>query len=233
MVLVFCPGVAVRTTTAKSIVALHTTGSWPARKFRPEWPSKIGRAFIFTARSFIVLSRLSLVRKPIACGLRTGLCRKRHCRWTILRSSHLAMKGNSAGESSKIVNRGVQRHVFPEGNSADDIGTADDAHDLIFAHDREPLDLVSGHELGNLFHRRLFFDADDFLAHDSFNVFTPLGDDVGLRNDAYDLAVFTGYRRAANLIFDQSHRQVLHRHGRSDGNDISGHDIFGYHLRSS
>jgi peptidase E len=48
---------------------LHTTGSWLAKKLRLEWPLRIGRASTFTARNFIALSPLTLVRKPIACAL--------------------------------------------------------------------------------------------------------------------------------------------------------------------
>src|SRR5262249_10848512 len=125
----------------------------------------------------------------------------------------------------------MQRDVFAKGNRADDIGTADDANNFISLHYREPFDLVCSHELGDLLNRGLFGDADDLLAHDRLDVFTLLGDDIGLGDDTHDLAVLAGHRSPADLILDQGHRQIFHRHGWSDGDDISGHYIFGNHLQ--
>src|SRR5262245_7940514 len=125
----------------------------------------------------------------------------------------------------------MQRHVFAEGNGADDIGTADDANDLISVHHRKPFDLVRRHELGDLFDRGLFVDADNLLAHDRLDVLTLLGEDIGFGHNTDDLTVLGGYRRTADLILDQGHRQIFHRHRWIHGDDISGHYIFGNHMR--
>src|SRR4030095_423021 len=93
-------------------------------------------------------------------------------------------------------------------------------------------DLVRRHELGDLLDRGLFGDADNLLAHDRLDVFTLLDDDIGFGDDAHDLAVLAGHRGTTDLILDQGHRQIFHRHGWSHGDDISGHYVFGNHMRN-
>src|SRR5262245_28962753 len=121
--------------------------------------------------------------------------------------------------------------MFTQCDRAHDIGTADDANNFISPHYREPFDLVRCHELGDLLDRSLFGDADDLLAHDRLDVFTLLRDDIGLGDDTHDLAVLAGHRSTADLILDQGHRQIFHRHRWIHGDDISGHYIFGNHLQ--
>src|SRR5262245_16146201 len=121
--------------------------------------------------------------------------------------------------------------MFAEGNRADDIGTAHDPNNFISLHHREAFDLVRRHELSDLFDRGLFVDADDLLAHERPNVFTPFGEDIGFGHNTDDLTVLGGYRRTTDLILDQRHRQIFHGHRWSHGDDISGHYVFGNHLQ--
>ncbi len=84
--------------------------------------------------------------------------------------------------------------MFSQRDGADDIGPAHDTDDFVALHDRQPFDFVYGHELGDLFHGRLFVDAHDLGAHDAFHLPRFFGEDIGFGDDTDDLTVLGGHR---------------------------------------
>jgi hypothetical protein len=133
----------------------------------------------------------------------------------------------------EIVDRRVKGDMLSQSDGAYDVGPAHDAHHLLaVVHDWQPLDVVSGHHARDLFNGSFFAHADDLLAHDGFDVFALLSDDVGLGDDPYDFPDFVCHRRPADLIFDQRHRQTFDRHRRIYRDDVSRHNVLGNHEAS-
>src|SRR5918996_2816944 len=120
--------------------------------------------------------------------------------------------------------------MFAHGDGVDDVGAADDADDFAAVHHRQAFDLVLSHQLSDLFNWGVFVNADYFLAHDRFDIFALLGNDVRFGDDADDLAIFTSDGRAADLILDERHRQLPYCQLWRDGNDVLRHNLFGDHV---
>ena len=119
--------------------------------------------------------------------------------------------------------------MLAEGYSAYNVRAAHDADDLVTAHHRQTLYSMRRHELSNFLYGIMLGDANNFLGHDCLYVLALLGNDICFRNNPDYLAVLAGNRCAADLIFDQHHRQFFYGDRRTYCDDISSHYVLGKH----
>src|SRR5579871_103693 len=83
---------------------------------------------------------------------------------------------------------------------ADDVGAGDHAQPAITGHDGHALDMLAAENLGNLVSGGIFLDADDATCHNLFDGSAGPGKNIGLGDDADDLAVFINHRHTADVV---------------------------------
>src|SRR5688500_12229918 len=80
------------------------------------------------------------------------------------------------------------RAALASSDPADDVGAGDDAGERFAVHHGDALDLVLGHGGGDMLERVVARDADRLFGHDVFDSLPSLADEVGLADDAGELA---------------------------------------------
>ena len=172
--------------------------------------------------------------------------------WSASRSSSFRRMARS--ELGVGVDRDMRR-----GERLDEVGSADDAHQLAVAQHGQALDTVFLEQHGDLAERRLLGGRDDRVGHDFGNLaamglgevvrqgrsghdrFEPprgmlLGADlrpvhqVGLADDAHHRAQIVDHGQRADVVRHQDLDGLGHVVVRPDGDHLADHHIHGFHV---